>query len=311
VVRALVLSNMLPDTGHPERGAFVRDQVRALGSIADIEVELYEFSPGPRALLDACRDLRTRHRYRPLDVVHAHFGLTAWCALAITSRAHAVTLHGTDVVHPRTRLLTRAVLPRIGLIGAVSESLVSQIPGRRARDRAQVLPCGVDLERFRPIPRADARAELGLDPAQPCVLFAADPSRSAKRYDRAVAVAGDVALLTLGGVAPDRVPLFVNAANAVLVPSEHEGFGLAVLEALACEVPVLATPVGIHRTALEGVAGTLCENFDRERWRSVLEPHLSDPDPRIDGRRHAERFSAQRMAERIVAAWRTVLEDGG
>ncbi len=51
------------------------------------------------------------------------------------------------------------------------------------------------------------------------------------------------------------MPLWVNAANAVLVPSEREGFGLAVLEALACDVPVLATPVGIHPEALASVAG--------------------------------------------------------
>ncbi len=59
-----------------------------------------------------------------------------------------------------------------------------------------------------------------------------------------------MALLTLGAVAPERVPLWVNASNAVLVPSEREGFGLAVLEALACDVPVLATPVGVHPEAL-------------------------------------------------------------
>ena len=47
----------------------------------------------------------------------------------------------------------------------------------------------------------------------------------------------------------------MNAANAVLVPSEREGFGLAVLEALACDVPVLATPVGIHREALDEPRG--------------------------------------------------------
>ncbi len=52
-------------------------------------------------------------------------------------------------------------------------------------------------------------------------------------------------LLALGNVPPSDVPLCVNAANAVLVPSEREGFGLGVLEALACDVPVLATPVGI------------------------------------------------------------------
>ena len=62
-------------------------------------------------------------------------------------------------------------------------------------------------------------------------------------------------LITLGATAPDHVTLAINAANAVLVPSDAEGFGLAVLEALACDVPVLATPVGVHAEALAGHRG--------------------------------------------------------
>src|SRR5205823_3179802 len=132
------------------------------------------------------------------DVVHAHFGLSAWPALAIPARVRALTVHGSDLLRPRTRLATAAVLPLIELIG---------------------------------------------------------------------------------GVEPDRVPLWVNAANAVVVPSEREGFGLAVLEALACEVPVLATPVGIHAQALAGVEGSLCAPFGIAAWRAALEPHLERAAP--------------------------------
>jgi teichuronic acid biosynthesis glycosyltransferase TuaC len=104
------------------------------------------------------------------------------------------------------------------------------------------------------------------------------------------------------------VPLWINAANAVLVPSDREGFGLAVLEALACDVPVLATPVGIAPEALEGVAGAYCGPFELDTWRAALAPHLAAPDPRIAGRSRAELFSADRMASRVVAAWRALLE---
>ena len=135
--------------------------------------------------------------------------------------------------------------------------------------------------------------QLGLDPDRPYLLFAADPARSEKRHDRALALAREtgVELLTLGAVAPELVPLWVNAANAVLVPSEREGFGLAVLEALACDVPVLATPVGVHPEALADVAGTLCAPFDLISWRAALEPHLSATDPRVGGRESAALFS--------------------
>jgi glycosyltransferase involved in cell wall biosynthesis len=226
----------------------------------------------------------------------------------------ALTLHGTDLHNPRTRLATRAVLPLIDLLAAASAPLAQELRPRHARgEGVQVLPCGIDLERFRPLPRERARAELGLRAEGPYVLFPADPSRAEKRHERALALARaiDVELLALGAVDPLRVPLWVNAANAVLVPSEREGFGLAVLEALACEVPVLATPVGIHQRALMEVDGTLCAPFELATWRAALEPHLRAPDPRVDGRPSAARFSAQRMAEQVLAAWRAALQRSG
>jgi teichuronic acid biosynthesis glycosyltransferase TuaC len=312
-VRALVLSNMLPGAGHPERGRFVRDQVDALRELAGLSVELYEFPPGATALVGATRHLRGRYEGERFDVVHAHFGLTAWPALAVRARGRALTVHGTDVRHPRTRQATRLALPTVGLVAAVSESLVAEIPGRRARERARVLPCGVDVERFKALPHAYAWGALNLEPDIPYLLFPADPTRAEKRYDRAKALAEAVGarLLTLGGVEPERVPLYVNAAKAVIVPSEREGFGLAVLEALACDVPVLATPVGIHEQALAGVEGALCAPFELDRWRDALAPHLSAEDPRVAGRERAERFSAKGMAERVAAAWRSLVAAGG
>jgi glycosyltransferase involved in cell wall biosynthesis len=174
-----------------------------------------------------------------------------------------------------------------------------------------VLPVGIDLTRFRPIPRAEARARLGLDPAGPYVLFPHDPSRPLKRHDRAVAAAGEARLLTLGGVPPDEVPYWVNAANAVLVPSAKEAFGLSVIEALACDVPALATPVGIHPVALGGIEGTYCAPWDADAWRAALRPHLEAADPRVAGRVRARLFSADAMADRLVAAWRDVLAERG
>lgn len=312
-MRALVVSNMKPDAAHPARGRFVRDQVAALRALGGLEVELFEFPPGPRELIRAGGELRRAHRgVRPFDVVHAHFGLTAWPALAVPARVRALTMHGTDLADPRTRLATRAVLPRVDLPAAVSAELAALVPGR-ARTRTAVLPCGVDTVRFRPLPRAQARSELGLAAAAPLVLFPAAPGRPEKRHDRALALARATGaeLLVLENVDPERVPLYVNAANAVLVPSEREGFGLAALEALACDVPVLATPVGVHAQALAGVAGSLCAPFELDSWSRALKPHLDASDPRVAGRAAAERFSAAAMAARVRDAWAAATGDSG
>lgn len=307
-MRALVVTNMYPSAEDPARGSFVRDQVKALRRLPGLEVELFAFSSrGAASYLRAGRDLRRRYRRERFDVVHGHFGLTIWPELAVRARAYAVTLHGTDLVHPRSRAITLAGLPFMDLVAPVSEQLRRLVPSWAVRGALEILPAGVDLERFHPIDRRTARHALGLADDQPYLLFAADPARPEKRYDRARAVAGEVPLLTLGRIDPEEVPLWVNAANAVLVTSERESFGLAVLEALACDVPVLSTPVGIAPQVLEGIEGVHCGPFERRGWEAALAPLLGASDPRVAGRQAAEAYSAQRMAERVAAAWRSLL----
>jgi teichuronic acid biosynthesis glycosyltransferase TuaC len=303
-VRALIVTNMYPSEAAPARGSFVRDQVEALRRLSGVEIELFVFEPGGGAPYPrAARAIRRRYRDGEFDVIHAHFGLTAWSALALRGAPHVVTLHGTDVVDPRSRLVTLAALPFLDLVAPVSTSLAALLPPRLVAGKLAILPCGVALDRFRPIPRAEARARLGLEVDQRYLLFPADPERPEKRFDRARAVAQDHRLLVLGRVPPDEVPYWVNAADAVLVTSERESFGLSVLEALACDVPVLATDVGIAPEALASVPGTFHGVFSVEPWRSALQTLINDPDPRVDGRVIAERYSADRMAERVLAAW--------
>jgi teichuronic acid biosynthesis glycosyltransferase TuaC len=306
-VRALIVTNMYPTARHPALGSFVRDQVEALKRLPGIEVELFAFEPGSMAgYARAARGLRRLTNNDRFDVVHAHFGLTAWPALAARGKRHAVTLHGTDLAHPRSRAITLAALRLVDLVAAVSEPLARDVPVWATRREVAVLPAGVDTRRFRPIPRPEARAALRLDPDRAYVLFPSDPRRPEKRHDLAHALAGDTPLLTLGDVEPSQVPLWVNAANAVVIPSDREGFGLGVLEALACDVPVLATPVGIAPSVLEGLAGTYCGPFDTHTWSAALAPHLRAADPRIEGRERAERLSCDRMAEQLLAAWRSL-----
>jgi teichuronic acid biosynthesis glycosyltransferase TuaC len=308
-VRVLVVTNMYPTPERPALGAFVRDQVEALRRRGDVEVELFAFPPGLRSYPAAARSLRRRFRGRRFDVVHAHFGLTAWPAVAARLGPVVVTLHGNDLFHPRSNRLSRAILPFTALPAAVSREFAELLKGAGTTRRVAVLPVGIDLERFRPISRREARERLGLDPDGRYLLFPHDPARPLKRFDRAQDAAAGTRLLTMGRVPPAEVPLWINAANAVVVPSQAEGFGLSVIEALACGVPPFATPVGIHRVALEGIDGAFCAPWDPEVWRAALRPAVEAADLRVDGRARAELFSADRMAARVVAAWHDVVAE--
>jgi teichuronic acid biosynthesis glycosyltransferase TuaC len=310
-MRVLVVTNFVPDAAAPQRGRWVRDQVDELRRLG-LEIESFEFPPGRREYVPATRRLRRLLRGERFDLVHAHYGLPGWCAHVAGARPLVVSFHGTDVRHWLVGPLSHRLAWRADLTAAVSRGLFAPEAGRPGLPPvpySAVLPCGPDLRRFRPMPREEARRQLGLDPANPYLLFPADPARTEKRHDRAAELASacGAELLSGGSIDPDQMPLWVNAANAVVVTSDYEGLGLAALEALACDVPVLSTPVGIAPYALAGIDGTLCAPFELETWRAAAEPLLESSDPRVGGAARANTLSAARMAERTAEAYRAVL----
>ncbi len=310
-VRVLVVTNFEPDEAAPQRGRWVRDQVDEMRK-RGIEIDLFSFPPGRQEYIPATRRLRSLLRRERFDLVHAHYGLAGWCARLAGARPLVVTFHGTDVRHPLVGPLSHRLAWRVDLVAAVSRKLFAAEdgrPGLPAVPGSAVLPCGPDLERFRPIARTEARRQLGLDPNGSYLLFPANPARPEKRHDRAaeVAAACGADLLTGGSIEPEQMPLWLNAANAVLVTSDYEGFGMAAVEALSCQVPVLSTAVGIAPYALGGIDGCLCAPFDAATWSAAVQPHLQADDPRVDGARRAASLSAGRMAERAIEAYRDVI----
>lgn len=312
-MRVLVVTNMAPDPRYPGRGGFVRDQVRALEELG-VEAELLEVEPGSRRYPELTRAIRRRLRTGGFDVVHAHYGIAGWCARLAGARPLVVTFHGTDVRHPATGALSRRLVRRIELAAPVSLALLNAEGGRpglpRLVGRTAILPCGADLDRFVPVNRAEARARLGLRADGRYLLFPAAPGRAVKRHDRAeeVARAAGAELLAGGQITGGTMPDWINAADAVLVPSENEGLGLIAVEALACDVPVLSTPVGIAPLLLAGVEGCLVAPYELTVWAEFARRHLGG-DVRIAGRERARWLGAELMAARVLAAYRELLAD--
>ena len=310
-MRVLVVTNFMPDESAPQRGRWVRDQVDEVRQHG-IEVDLFAFPPGRGEYIPATRRLRALLRRERFDLVHAHYGLAGWVARLAGAKPLIVTFHGTDVRHHLVGPLSHRLAWRVDLIAGVSRALFEPEHGRPGLPPvpgAAVLPCGPDLSRFGPQPRAQARRQLGLDPEGSYLFFPANPARPEKRHDRAaeLAAACGADLLTGGSIEPEAMPLWLNAANAVLVTSDYEGFGMAAVEALACDVPVLSTDVGIAPYALGGIDGCLCAPFDASAWAAVARRHLEAADPRVAGAARAATLSAAAMAERVIEAYRAVL----
>lgn len=312
-MRVLIVSNMYPTRERPEFGIFVRDQLEALSRIDGVEPELHVFEGGSiKAYRKAVAPLKKHLKAHDYDIVHAHYGLTGWVARKAGAKPLLLTLHGTDVYDKRAGRISRSVAKKADQVAVVSEELGGALGKIRTKRPLAVLPTGVNLGRFAQRSREEARRELGIDPEGSYVLFPFNPDRPVKHHDRALAVAEqieDLEVLTLGHVAPEQVATYLNAVDATLVPSEYEGFGLAALESLACGTPVVATRTGMAPGLLDGIAGCHCIDWELETWVAAVEQILEDPDPRVDGRPVAERWSTDAMALRVVELYKHLLEN--
>ncbi len=176
-------------------------------------------------------------------------------------------------------------------------------------DKLLRVPCGVDLERFRPHPRDQARRSLALD-ARPLILYVGRIERgkgidllleamakSAQKSSRLLVVGGDRSeeeelsrlrgiiqrlglkgrVVLCGAVLQKRLPLYYSAADVLVLPSRYETFGMVVLEALACGTPVIGSRVGIMETVITpGVNGLLLDKLSPENIARAFETVLRD-----------------------------------
>ena len=169
-MRILLVSQMYPSAAAPDLGVFVRDLERELASFGhELErVVIDTRSGGKRRYLRLLWGALAASRP---DVVYAHFLVPSGLIAALAGRAPlVVTAHGQDVANvgtiPGVRAATRVVVRRAASVIAVSgylrELLEERLP--EARGKTEVIDCGVDLERFRPLAR-----EAGPAPAFLCV----------------------------------------------------------------------------------------------------------------------------------------------
>jgi D-inositol-3-phosphate glycosyltransferase len=113
---------------------------------------------------------------------------------------------------------------------------------------------------------------------------------------------------------PDRLADFYRAADVTVVPSHSESFGLVALESQACGTPVVAAAVGGLPTAVaDGVSGVLVPGHDPAQYAAAIERLLPGPRRRpalaAAARAHAEQFSWQCTAERLLAGYREALAE--
>ena len=254
------------------------------------------------------------------DLVHSHYWLSGEVGGLARNRwymPHVVMFHTTGIAkrvacsqerEPALRLIAEKRLARKSdrILAATEKEknlLVKyyDVPG----EKIGMVPCGVNLERFRPVAKELARKELGLQDAGFLVLYvgrfapvkglsrlvAAAAHLRSRRGLRFMIIGGDrqtQAFAELGRLARrasvedivqfqgrvdhDLLPLYYSAADVLVVPSYYESFGLVALESLACGTPVIAARVGAMDTLIrDGKTGLLADDLGPRSLASAIE----------------------------------------
>ncbi|WP_336036819.1 glycosyltransferase [Halobacterium yunchengense] len=269
--------------------------------------------PGERSrslrhyLLHLGRALRAARR--DFDVVHANQGVVAPTALAAPGLPTVVSLWGTDLYGPLGPV-SRACARAASAVVVMSEPMAEDL----AVD-CEVVPHGVDTDLFRPTDRPTARDVVGWRDDRLHVVHPYDPQRTVKNFPRARRVTAaaadrlgdDVVLHAVTGVPHESMPAYLNAADALVLTSEHEGSPNAVKEALACNLPVVATPVGDVPDRLDGVRPSAVASTDAA-LADALADVLAERE-RSNGRERVARLDRDRTARRLEAVYREVVAD--
>ena len=286
----------------------------------------------------------------PIDLIHAHTAFPDALAAVMLGRAldrpTLITLHGGDV----TTYMRRYLIRRQGLwavsnadrVIAVSNSLRRTLVDEWGAEgqKVTVIPNGVDVSRFTPLPQPEARDRLGLHGDAPLVLYVGAISRpkgidyllrafKLLREDRdsvglVLVGEGDYApsaatlarelgidrsVMFAGKSANEEMPLWMNACDVVVLPSLSEGFGVVLIEAMACGKPVVATACGGPEDIVTPTTGLIVPPGDESALAVAMLEVLEDGDlfrPQVVREHAVDSYSMDKIASRLLHLYEEV-----
>lgn len=248
---------------------FVKDQANALIR-AGVEVDFYLIKG--KGLLNYIKNLNPLAQkvssYNP-DVVHAHFGLSGLlCAIFFSSKL-VTTYHGSDI-HQKKNLRFSKWTIKFSKVNIFVTERLRSIGGVK---NGVIIPCGVDLDVFKPYDKQEALSKLNLNPQKKYILFSSRFDFAIKNYDLARIVLEKLVderyeLIELLGYSRQEVALLMNACEFAFMTSLNEGSPQFIKEAMACNCPIVATNVGDIEQNTAGIDGCFITNFEIE---NVLE----------------------------------------
>lgn len=274
---------------------------------------------------------RLRGIARGFDLVHAQYGsASALVTSAVDSVPKVVSIRGNDwnvhsasfgflFLHSRiARAMTRFCLREYDCVLTVSRRMGSEISEYCPGSNVVVMPSPIDLRRFVPRDKQEARAQLGFpDCQEKWILFNAlsldDPVKRFWLANEAFKLAqqrmGNLRLRLATDLPHDVVPLFTAACDLIVCSSETEGWPNCVKEALACNVPFVATDVSdLAEIACQEPSCLVCPDHPAALADGICEALSANADCNL--RRHVVPMSLETESSRLLQTYQSLLHGG-
>jgi D-inositol-3-phosphate glycosyltransferase len=300
------------------------------------------------------------------DLIHSHYWLSGLAGLTLQQVWKIPLVHmfhtlgemktrlGGTWEDPLRRQAEESILSGANRIIAATPAERMQLQMLYQADirKIVVIPPGVDVELFHPVPVADARERIGLArdaqmilyvgrierlkgvetllraaallqtrgllaPSCPCVaVIGGDPDHPQEEMQylqelrETLHVENVVSFL--GRRPQNELPYYYSAAQAVVMPSQYESFGMVALEAMACGTPVVASGVGgLLYLVRDGRTGFHIPDSDPAALADRLQRLLTDPHLRHELGRHAANvarsYSWERITDQVMTLYESVL----
>ncbi len=298
---------------HGKISPILKSQGDSLASVG-VEVEYFLIKgKGLKGYLEHTSPLKKYVKENRIDVIHAHYSLSAFAVSLAGVKPIVVSLMGSDVKATRLYKLVIRFFARFFHWKAIivkSQDMYDVLQIKRA----VIVPNGVDLDLFKPMDKTICRQRLGWDVENKSVLFPANPSRPEKDFALAKKSVDlldrEVKILVFEHVEHQKTPLFFNAADVVLLTSKWEGSPNVIKEAMACGCPIVSTDIGDVRERMAGVEGCFVATTREPEELSGLLQRAIAFEGKTNGRDKiiADGLDNRQVAKRLVEIYERVLK---
>ncbi len=306
---------MYPTPDNPVYGIFVKEQIEAIQEIEPrIKFDILFINGKVSRInyLKAFIKMPFLSYQKSWDLIHAHYGFSGIIGRFQWRVPIIVTFHGSDIFLKWQRLISRLVAKFADRVIVPSARVVPLLN----KSDAVVIPCGVNLRLFRPYPLKDARLQTGLPLNKKIVIFPGDPKNPVKGYNLflqaldklPISMQKNLHVVPLTGIKREMVPLYLSAADVLVICSDYESQPMVAKEAMACNLPIVSVDVGDVKELIDGIPGCyICSRSPEEiaaRISEVLELHQ-----RTNGRERIKKLKLdiKDIARRIISLYEEVL----